>query len=293
MKIKNVIKGIALTTVVAGTAVVVLVRRFVKDILYRDHIRKIEFGDERAENVRIQDESQNVLNGFLIEKEGANTTLLMLHGLKQDATSLIDYIPYFEKMLPDANILLVDALSHGMSDGFVRGLGMNDAHSIIIWNKYILKRFGDDQRIIIYGKGAGAVAALTASDQLTNVDIIISDGAYRNLIRYLCDSCARRYGVPQRLSEPLIRLQIKHETGMDIVDGNTVNAVAKNQIPTIFVHSKADDDVPFKHVFRIYNKNAGECALFPIKEDHLYDMNPEEAYSKTLDTFVRNYRYHG
>ncbi|MBO6047132.1 MAG: alpha/beta hydrolase [Erysipelotrichaceae bacterium] len=293
MKIKNVVRGIVLATAVIATTTVVLVRRFVKDILYRNIVTKKEFPDDRAQLVRIEDESKNVLNGYLIEKAGANTTLIMLHGLKSDATLLADYVPYFEKMMPTANILLVDALGHGMSDGLVRGLGINDAHSLIIWNKYVLNRFGEDQRIVIYGKGVGAVTALIASEQLTNVDIIVSDGAYRNLIAYLTDLCFKKYGVPPRISEPLIRIQIKAETGMDIIDGNTVNAVARNTIPTIFIHSKADDDVPFKHVFKIYNKNAGECALFPIKEEHLYDMNPEEAYSKTLDTFLRNYQYRG
>jgi len=289
VKVRTVLKGLIFTTAAASTAVVILVRRFVHETLYRESIKKNDLNDERATSVRIQDENQNVLNGYMIDK-GGKTTIIMLHPLKRDASSIESYVPYFEGLLPDANILLVEALAHGTSDGYLRGLGLNDAHSLILWNKYLLNTYGDDHRIIVYGKGAGAVTALNASEQLKNVDAIISDGAYRDLLSYLGDVCRDTYGIPARISKPLIRFQIKNETGMDIIDGDTTEAVKHNTIPTIFIHSKKDKDVAFNHVFKIYNKNAGECALFPIKEDHVYDMDQEEAYSKTLETFLRNYK---
>ena len=73
--------------------------------------------------------------------------------------------------------------------------------------------------------------------------------------------------VPQYLAGRVIRKVIKNELKIDIKKMDTVELVKKNQIPTVYVHSKNDKDVPFQMVFPLYNHDASNKLLFPIKED--------------------------
>lgn len=63
--------------------------------------------------------------------------------------------------------------------------------------------------------------------------------------------------------------------------------VKKNIIPTVYIHSKNDPDVPFSMVFPLYNHDSSNKLLFPIKEEHLYDLkDKDDSYSLSLIEFM-------
>ena len=194
-------------------------------------------------------------------------------------------------MLPETNIVLLDLESHGMSDGYLRSFGEKDANNLILWNRFLLKKLGSNQKFIIYGKNLGANAMLHASalGQLQNVKVLVSDGACDRVSHYLTDLLFKKYKINSKFALPILRRVIKQESGLDIKKLNGVEDVKNNTIPTIFIHSKNEKNVNFKRVFDLYNNNASEASLFPVKEDHFYEMNQDDSYSNILKDFITKY----
>lgn len=295
MKKKLAISGAIASTVTASTltASLALANQFAKNVLYREHLKKEDQGSWyetlHAKKIKIKNHKRLYLQGYLIEKEGAKRTVVCLHGLMESAYYLQDTIGYLQELFDDANILMIDANAHGLSDGYIRGFGYRDIFDLMYFNTFLLQKYGDDHHIIMYGKGMGANTILNTSGlgKLKNVDMIISEGAYDNVYHYLASRCQKQFKVPQYLCGPVIRKVIRSELHADIKKMDTVALVKKNQIPTIYVHSKNDQDVPFSMVFPLYNHDASLKLLFPIKEEHLYELKGKtDSYSLSLKEFV-------
>ncbi len=295
MKKKIVVGGAVASTLTASTitAGLAMASQFAKRVLYREHLNKDDQGhwyeEMGAIKVKIKNHKGLHLQAYLIEKENAHRTIICLHGLMKSACSLQKTADYLQSVFEDDNILMVDANAHGLSDGYIRGFGYRDVFDLMYFNTYILQKYGQDHRIIMYGKGMGANTILNTSGlgKLKNVDLIISEGAFDTVYNYLSYLCQKETKVAKFICGPIIRKVIKDELKNDIKRMNTVDMVKKNQVPTVYVHSKNDSDVPFQMVFPLYNHDASNKLLFPIKEENLYELkNREDAYSLSLIEFM-------
>lgn len=293
-------KKVAITTAVASTltastltASLALANQFAKKVLYREHLNKEDQGNWyekiNAQKVKIQNHKGLYLQAYLIEKPNATRTIVCLHELMASAKSLTQTVEYLESVFENDNILMIDAHAHGLSDGYIRGFGYRDVFDLMYFNTYLLQKYGDQHRLIMYGKGMGANTILNASGlgKLKNVDLIISEGAYDNVYHYLTLKCQKEMKVTKYLAGMMIRKVVKDELKLDIKKIDTVELVKKNQIPTVYIHSKNDQDVPFHMVFPLYNHDASNKLLFPIKEEHLYDLkDQQDSYSLSLIEFM-------
>lgn len=290
MKKRTIITGAILAAGTAAAATYAAVNTFIKGLIYRDTITSSFLNDD-YEVVKVKNKEDLILTGYLREIDHAKRTLVMVHDTGDDATSLTDYVTYFEKEMPEINILLIDLEAHGLSDGYVRGLGYKDVIDLAYWQAFLQRRYGKDHSLVMYGKGTGASTILFASgsDLLENVEVIISDGAYSSLAGYIMDRAYKVTHIAKGVILPIARRIIKKEAHYDMLEADTVKYVKENDIPTIFIHSKEDPRISLDHVFPLYNNNKSEKVLFPIKEKHIYDMDPEEGYSQTLTIFLNNY----
>ncbi len=289
---KKVMTG-AVASTITVTASLTLAHQFVKKALYREHLSKEDQGDWYqtlgAKKVKIKNHKGLFLQGYLIEKEHAKRTIICMHALMKSAHSLQETVKYLQTLFVDENILMVDANAHGLSDGYIRGFGYKDIFDLMYFNTYILQRFGEDHRIVMYGQGMGANTILNTAGlgKLKNVDLIISEGAYDNAYHYLVTLCHKETHVPKVICGPVIRKVIKNELKYDIKKIKTADLVKKNIIPTVYVHSKNDDDVPFQMVFPLYNQDGSNKFLFPIKEKHLYELRgQDDSYTMSLIDFI-------
>lgn len=295
MKKKLAITGAVASTLTASTltASFALANQFAKKMLYREHLSKENQGnwyeELHAQKIKIKNHKGLYLQAYLIEKPQAKRTIVCLHSLLCSAYSLQKTVDYLQSIFEDENILMVDANAHGLSDGYIRGFGYRDIFDLMYFNTYLLQKYGDDHRIIMYGKGMGANTILNTAGlgKLKNVDLIISEGAYDNVYHYLSLRCQKELKVSKMICGPVIRKVIKDELNADIKKMNTVSLVKKNTIPTVYVHSKVDEDVPFQMVFPLYNHDSSNKLLFPIKEQNLYELkDKDDSYSLSLIEFM-------
>lgn len=291
MKKRTLIGGVlASTTLGVGVS---LIAQFSNKMLYRERLQEESekcFEEIGAQKIRIENHKQMELQGYLIERKNATHTVICLHPFMKSSSSLKETVEHFKEVYPNVNFLLYDAHAHGLSDGYIRGFGYYDVPDLMYFNTYILQKYGENHKIIMYGKGQGANTILNASglNKLRNVSLIISEGAYTTVEEYLSHLCQEETKVSYKLASKIIRKTIKNEIHRDVRKMNTVEFVQKNHIPTAFIHSKKDKDVPFEMVFPLYNKNESQKLLFPIITEELYQMEKDDYLKLFLDFIDEN-----
>lgn len=290
---KTVISGLSILTALgSGYAFYKLTKDIANGLMYRHH-KDEDYSAEFEQTYPYQDiyirNNQKIkLRGLLIERVGASKTILILHPFKKDAKAMSPYIEFFAKRYSDYNILAIDSISHGQSDGYLRGFGLKEIDDLSLWCNYLIDNYGENHKIIIYGKEAGASLALNAAGQkvLRNVVAIISDGAFTSFYDLLKHRVVHKYKLPVQPTVELIRRRIHKEIKLDIKK-NTVNNVRHNDIPTIYIHTKGDKLVPINMVYALYNATRANKVLFILKEEEfLYELIESDEYKKTLDTFL-------
>ncbi len=291
---KKIVGSIALIAGLTSSASALnaFANKTVKAMVYRHHKE-----DDKASILETKYQSKNIylknrqgirLRGIMIEEENAPVTLMILHPFALEAKDMTMYVPFFKERYPNWNILLVDACAHGQSDGYIRGFGLKDARDLVAWNRYIIKTYGRDHKMVLYGKEAGANTILKAASEhsLRNVQAIISDGAFTSVYKILGYRMIKDYKVPKFPTMQLIARKIKKQVKINIKE-SFVEMVKHNDIPTIYIHMRHDDFVPLKMVFPLYNANRGSKALFVLKDErYLYELNETDDFKSTLINFI-------
>lgn len=274
------------------------VNRTVKTMLYRHHKENDKASiletKYEAKNIYLKNRQGIRLRGIMIDEVDAKATLIILHPFGLEAKDMALYVPFFKERYPDWNILLVDACGHGQSDGYIRGLGIKDVNDLVCWNEYVVKTYGKNHQIILYGKEVGANTILKAASKhmLKNVVAIISDGAYTSIYDILGYRILKDYKVPKFPTMKMIKRKIKQEVKLDITESYP-NLVKHNDIPTLYIHMRNDDFVPLNMVYSLYNANRGNKELFVLKDEHyLYELNETSLFKRTLKEFIDEHVNH-
>ncbi|MDD8049253.1 MAG: alpha/beta hydrolase [Thomasclavelia sp.] len=286
--------GVAAVASAAG-ATVAFANKTSTALMYRHHKEddrpSILESKYQGKDVYIKNTQGVNLHGVLLEKEGAKSTVLVTHPFALDCKDMSLYVPFLKEKLPDSNFLLIDSCAHGQSDGYIRGFGIKDVDDLVKWNDYILKTFGEDQKIIMFGKECGANTILNASGKhlLKNVSCIISDGAYTSPYDILGYRVTKDYYMPTIPVMPIVSAKVKKAIKINLKN-STIDKVRHNDIPTLYVHTKTDDFVPLKMVYQLYNNNRGPKTLFILKDEkYLFELLEDDDYKKTLDEFLKQY----
>lgn len=289
MKKKLIGTSLLALTAGIGGKITIEAYEYGKKALYRDSFSDVEVLDnDDFKRIKIRNHKGLLLQGYLLEVENADKTLLIAHPFMESSVVMEPYVAFFKRILKNMNILLIDANAHGNSDGYIRGFGYRDITDLMFWNSYILQKFGQNHSIIMYGleMGANTILNTAGMKKLKNVKAIISEGAYTSVYHYLAYRFAKNMKTMHAIA-PFIRMAIKNEIDQDIKKMNTVTLVKSNDIPTVFIHSKADKRVDFSQVLQLFNNNASDKELFPIKENYLFELEGlNDEYSRSIEEYI-------
>lgn len=184
------------------------------------------------------------------------------------------------------NVLLVDQRVHGNSEGKTITFGIKERFDCKTWVEYVVKRFGESQKIYISGLSMGAATVLMASDigLPDNVIGILADCPYSSPKAILC-TVMKNLGFPAKFTYFMAKLSAKWIGGFDVEETSAIGAVKRSQIPTLIIHGEADDFVPCSmsmdcqfagedHVDLVLIKDAGHgmshCVDTPSYEEAVF-----------------------
>lgn len=250
--------------------------------------------EQNYEEVSVVSEDGLHLRGLYFPCGDSKKAALCVHGYTSEG--LIDYALiarfYMEQGL---NVLLVDNRAHGKSEGKYIGFGCLDRWDVRLWTEFLVKRIGEDARILMHGISMGGATVLMASGTKlpSQVKLIVSDCAFTSAWEVFSHVIQKRYHIPPYPMMFIYDQMSRHFAGYGLNECNAREEVKRSQIPTLFIHGNADSFVPCSMVYELYDACAAPKKLLVIPgsqhaEDYYKDPEAyEAAIREMMDAYLQ------
>jgi len=193
--------------------------------------------------------------------------------------------------------IIVDQRAHGESEGYVCTFGIKERLDCLAWVDHLIKRFGDNVKIILTGVSMGAATVMMAAGEPLpkNVVSVLADCGFSSpkeiIIKVIKDM-----RLPAELLYPFVKLGARIFGGFNLEETSPMDAVKKSTIPIIFIHGDADAFVPHYMSRALYDacsskyksfvtiEGAGHGLAFPVNKEKylsaLRDFEKEAGFLK-------------
>ena len=211
-------------------------------------------------------------------KAGAPIELLF-HGYKGNAER--DLSGGVERCFRlERNVILIEQRASGGSEGRVISFGINERRDCHAWVDHVIKRFGEDVKLIIGGVSMGAATVMMAAGEPLpkNVIGVLADCGYTSA-EEIIKKVVKDMKLPVRVFYPFIKLGARIFGRFDLEETSPMEAVKKCKLPIVFVHGDTDEFVPYDMSVRLYEactsdkktlitvKGAGHGLAYPVDRD--------------------------
>lgn len=153
------------------------------------------------------------------------------------------------------HLFMPDHRGCGESGGKFMGYGTHESEDAMLWLDYILKRFGNDCEILLYGVSMGAATVLMMSGKKLpeNVKGVVSDCAYTSAYDEFTYQLRTSFHLPPFPILQGVDLCCRLFAHYSFKDAAPVRAVQRAKIPALFIHGGKDDFVPTFMAEQLYN----------------------------------------
>lgn len=209
--------------------------------------------------------------------EATDKTVIVVHGFGQDKRRRRPYAYLFHKL--GYNVLLPDNMAHRESDGQLIGYGWNDRLNLIRWAELLVEENPQSQ-LVLYGLSMGGATVMMASGEENlpeQVFALIEDAGYTSVWDELVFQAKDMYNLPAFPLLYQVSALSKFRAGFSYGQASSVKQLAKNDLPTLFIHGASDTFVPSEMVHDNYAATAGDKELYIV---------PGADHSETFETDV-------
>jgi fermentation-respiration switch protein FrsA (DUF1100 family) len=191
------------------------------------------------------------LRGWFLPVENSDRIIIMVHGNEGNRNApnsgALDIAG--ELVGHGFNVLMFDLHSCGESEGNTVSGGYYEKDDLKGAVAYIRQR--GFEKIGVLGFSLGAVSALMAAAEDTEINAVIADSSYADLNDIMEPEFAKRTKAPKIFLRPIL-FMIKIMYGVDFTAIRPVETVAKiAPRPIFFIHGEADDMIPVDHARRL------------------------------------------
>ena len=203
------------------------------------------FANAPHERVHVRSGDGLELVGYFVPSGASRRTVLLMHGYRAK-NGLADFgviLPYYHSL--GLNLLVVDERACGESGGNYICFGVRERQDCAVWAEYLAARLGPDSSILLDGISMGAATVLMATGLPlpAQVRAVVADCGFTSA----WDQCAYVARTMLRLLAFLlwpVDLWCRLLAGYSLRGASTLDALARNTRPVLFLHGKEDDFVP-------------------------------------------------
>jgi pimeloyl-ACP methyl ester carboxylesterase len=234
-----------------------------------------------VEDVRIRADDGVRLAGWFVARPGAPAVVL-LHGYPAEKA---DLLPLAGALAPQFATLLVDHRYFGESEGRATTLGYRERSDLKRVLDFLEARGAPAVGVFGFSLG-GAVALLTAAED-PRIRAIAAYAPFADL-RALGHEL---YGWMWLARYPFVEAMLlwaRLAFGADIARPTPAEAAARLRVPVLLVHSRTDEQIPFRHAERLRMALAGNArAEFEFMERGRHGELPAGFESRLARFFLR------
>ena len=224
--------------------------------------------------------------------EPTDRTAVIVHGYTDNAVRML-MIGYLYNHDLGCNILLPDLHYHGESEGRAIRMGWKDRLDVLRWMDVANGLFGGRTRMVVHGISMGAATTMMVSGepQRPYVKCFVEDCGYTSVWDEFRKELREQFSLP---AFPLLYTaswlcDLKY--GWSFREASALRQVAKCELPMLFIHGDADDFVPTRMVYPLYEAKPGEKELWVVPgAAHAMSYRDNRAeYTRRVAEFVGRY----
>lgn len=229
------------------------------------------------------------LHGYYLPAAGESArTVLLAHGYHDKPYGMGVLARFYHGM--GYNVLLPSARAHYKSEGNFIGFGWLERGDLLRWLEELRGRGSEDLQVVLHGvsMGGASVLMLSGEELPTCVEAIIDDCGYSTVWDELAHQLRCQYGLP---AFPLLYIASGWawwRAGYTFGEASALAQVAKSRTPTLFIHGRLDDYVPYEMVEHLYAACAAPKELYVVEgagHAQAYDADPV-AYEMVVREFL-------
>lgn len=221
-------------------------------------------------------------------------TVLIAHGFNGSKDDMGAYAYLFHQL--GYNVLLRDARGHGQSQGNYIGYGWPDRLDDKKWIQQIIRKNGDQSKIVMFGVSMGGATTMMVSGLHlpSQVKAFVEDCGYTNAKTEINYQAQQLYHLPTIVRWPLINIVsgiTRIRAGYFFGQANAVAQLHHNHRPMLFIHGGKDTFVPTKMIDQNYQATRGPKQKWIVKNaGHAksYQTNPKQ-YEQHVAAFLKQY----
>ena len=224
--------------------------------------------------------------------EPTDRTAVIVLGYTDNAVRML-MIGYLYNHDLGCNILLPDLHYHGESEGRAIRMGWKDRLDVLRWMDVANGLFGGRTRMVVHGISMGAATTMMVSGepQRPYVKCFVEDCGYTSVWDEFRKELREQFSLP---AFPLLYTaswlcDLKY--GWSFREASALRQVAKCELPMLFIHGDADDFVPTRMVYPLYEAKPGEKELWVVPgAAHAMSYRDNRAeYTRRVAEFVGRY----
>lgn len=216
--------------------------------------------------------------------EDSRGTVIMFHGYANRKSSLLSRSYEFIKL--GYNVMLVDFLGSGGSDGNTVSIGYYEADQVLTCIDHLEKK--GEKNIYLFGISMGAVASMKCVNnhqpQIKGLIVECPFGYFKTTVK----NRFKNFGVPTFPMADLLMLWGSYHTGYNCYSHNPVDYASNITCPTLLMHGEKDHAVSKKEIDDIYANLKGEKYLktFTGTGHDIFLLKNEEEWTNTIRDFM-------
>lgn len=259
--------------------------------LYIPRIRacKEKLAETPHEDLYITSEDGLKLHATYFPCEGSKKVVICFHGYTSEGMNDYSTLAIFYAQ-NGYNLLLVDERAHGKSEGTYIGFGCLDRRDAKLWIEEMIKKHGEDCKILLHGDSMGGATVLmtTGLELPPQVKAAVSDCAFTSAWEVFSFVLKSMYHLPAFPIMQISNWMIKRKAGYELDECNARVEVAKAKIPILFIHGEADTFVPCSMVHELYAACKTDKKLVIVEgAAHVESCYRDEAlYQGAIESFI-------
>jgi dipeptidyl aminopeptidase/acylaminoacyl peptidase len=191
------------------------------------------------------------LRGWWLEGADDNPIIVVVHGSEGNRAHPAERMLGIAKDLVSYgyNVLMFDMRGHGESEGKHISAGYYERNDVLGAIDHIRQR-GIESQIGVLGFSMGAAAALAAAPESDEIDAVVADSAYADIVSIIESEFSKRSNLP-KFFIPIILCIAKNIYDIDFAAIKPEEAVRETSVPVFIIHGGQDDMVPVQHAYRL------------------------------------------
>lgn len=181
------------------------------------------------------------------------------------------------------NMLIPDLRAHGQSTGNIIGMGWLDRLDLLKWIDEVLT-IEPQAEIVLFGGSMGAATVMMVSGETLpkNVKGLIVDCGYSSVYSEFGAMLRSAFKLPAFPILTIADRWAEKKVGYSLKEASSVAQLAKNDLPTLFIHGTGDKFVPHQMLYEnmeatngvkesLIIENAPHLSSFIYEPTHYFD----------------------